>query len=166
MIKDVQDGAFQEGGLSELGEHAGRHPAAAERAPVGVPPGDGRMQLPLLRLNPVRRAEAYPGEQQRLVWIRQQLDHRMAACHGHGQPHVEERRAAGDVHGAAARVAIRQCTLWVGPQFNGLSLPQHPESPWLRIVHGGRCYRCFKHISDQLLRQLSRLGWPRRLARV
>jgi len=49
----MQDRAFQTGSRGELGEHAGRHRAAAERAPVGMPPGDGRMQIPMLIFVPL-----------------------------------------------------------------------------------------------------------------
>jgi hypothetical protein len=71
-VKYVQDGAFQPGGLDQLGQHAGRYRAVAERAPVGVPPGNGCMQGTLLRLRLVRRGQPDRREHQRLAGIGQQ----------------------------------------------------------------------------------------------
>ncbi len=114
MIKDMQDGAFQAGSLGEFRQHAGRHRPAAERAPVGMPPGDCRVQVAFLLLHAMRRGEADAGQQQRLVGIGKELHHRLAAGHGGCQPHIEQRRTAGDMDGATARVAVPQRTPRVG----------------------------------------------------
>jgi len=93
-------------------------------------------------------------------------NYRLAARHGGSKAHVEQRGTAGEVYGAAVRVAVPQCPLRVRMQLDGLRFAQHPESPGLGVVHGRRGHRSVEQVGDHLLRQLPRLGRSRGIAWV
>ena len=104
VVKDLQDRVFAAGRVSQFGQDAWRHQLAAERAAVSVPVRDGGIQLALRIIRAVGPGEPDGSQQQRLVQIREELDDRLAAGHGGGQPEVEQRGAAADIHPAATRI--------------------------------------------------------------
>jgi hypothetical protein len=151
VVKDVQHGAFEPGCLGESGQHGRRHRAAAERSAVGVPPGDGCIQLALRRLRAVRPGEADRGQQQRLTRIGEQLDNGLAARNGGCQAQVEQCGAARDVDGATVRVAVPQRPCRVGMQLDSVSVAPDPEPPGLSVVHRWRCHGGIQQVGDHLL---------------
>ena len=87
-VREMQHGALEPGRLGQLGQDARWHRPAAERAPVGAPRGNGRVQLDFLGLRLARPGQPHRRQQQRLAEGRES-----AGPPAGGRP---PRRPAGD----------------------------------------------------------------------
>ncbi len=138
----VQHRAFEPGRGHQVGQHPGRHRAVAERPSVGVPGRDRGMQLAVVPGGTVGPGQPERREQCRGrrvgPRIREQRDPRLPPGHLDGDAQVHQRGAAGEVHRAAARIAVAKHPGRIGIQLYFLAGPPDPEPPRLGVVHRGR----------------------------
>ena len=161
MVKDVQDRVFQASCLSQFAQDAWRERLVTERAAVSAPARDGGIQLTLGMTDAVRPGEPDGSQQQRLIRIREGPDGRLAAGHRGGQPQVEQRSAAPDMHPAATRIRARQHPRRVGVQLHDAHAGPDPKPPRLGVMHRRGSHRCPHQVLDQLRGQLHLpRSWP------
>ena len=161
----MQFGTLPPGRLGELGQDARWHRPPAERRPVGAARWDDRVQLDLLGLWLTRPGQPHAGQQQPLGNGRDQPDQRLAARYHRGQPEIEQRSTAGDMHRAAIRITKSQHPLRVGVQLDGLAARLEAEPPRLGVVHRRRADGGRHHLLHQTQRHAFRCLIPLTITR-
>jgi hypothetical protein len=165
MVREMQLGALPPGGLDELGQDARWHRPPTERRPVSAAHRDHRVQLDVLGLRLARPGQPHGGQQQPIGNGRDQPDHGLAARYQRGQPEIEQRSTAGDMHRAAIRITKPQHPLRVGVQLNGLAARLEAEPPRLAVVHRRRADRGRHHLLHQAQRHAFRCLIPLTITR-
>src|SRR5262249_38607140 len=90
MVGEVKCRTLCAGCLYQFGDHAWWHGTIAERPSVGAPCRDGGMQFGVVLGWVVWRGQPERCQQQRLPWIGEQPDHRLASGYRDRQAQVEQ----------------------------------------------------------------------------